>query len=224
MLKLVRVLAAVGIFSALSTAASAQPAVRGMAACRVDLATFCQNIEAGRGKRVACLTQNQDKLAPDCRSAVQQRAAQAPAGTPAASVAPSVGPPPASAAPETPAVPPPALKSAAPAPANKSARLAACRADLQTLCVDAQTGGGGRMRCLQDNQAKLSPACADTLAELKARQQDERRACAIDANQLCPGLKGEPRRACFVDNQAQLSPDCAAVVGRRASVVGATKQ
>lgn len=238
MLKLVHIVSFAGALAALSSTASAQPAARGMAACRVDLATFCQGLEAGRGRRVACLIQNQAKLSPDCQAAIQQRAARMPAGAPFPGAVPPAGAsPPAANAPATappsappaaafPATPPaPVLKSAIPARGGKGGgRFAACRADMQVLCAAAPAGGGGRMRCLQDNQAKLSPACADTLAQLKGLKQEARMACAPDAKRLCPGLRGEQRRACFADNQAQLSPECAAVAGKRASAGGAVKR
>ena len=229
MLKLAQIVCFAGALAALSTAATAQPAARGMAACRVDVATFCQGIEAGRGNRVACLMQNKDKLSPDCQATIEQRASRSPRQAAVGAPAPGATPPVAavpSATPATPATPPaatlpsgPVPKSAAAAPREKGAgRFAACRTDMQALCAAVAPGGGNRIRCLQDNQAKLSPACADSLTQLKGAKQDARQACATDANRLCPGLKGEERRACFAANQAQLSPDCAAAVGKRASV------
>ena len=41
-----------------------------LAACRSDARTFCQNIEAGRGRRMACLGENKAKLSPECAAAL----------------------------------------------------------------------------------------------------------------------------------------------------------
>ena len=62
--------------------------------------------------------------------------------------------------------------------ANKEARKAvrqACRSDAQSLCATVEKGRGGVMRCLRDNEVKVSPACAQALASLpmrKGRMQD----------------------------------------------------
>lgn len=47
--------------------------------------------------------------------------------------------------------------------AARKIRMAACRADLASLCRDAERGGGRKMACLRDNQAKLSAGCASAL-------------------------------------------------------------
>jgi hypothetical protein len=219
---LTRLITLTAAFGALATVATAQPAARGMAACRTDMATFCAGIEAGKGKRVACLIANKDKVSAACSATIQQRAAQAPAGAaapppgaPGSSVAPPAG--------QVPATPPgsqaaaPSAKGAAPAHGKGGGRLAACRVDLQVLCANVPAGGGAKMRCLQDNQAKLGPACAQTIGELKSAKQAARGACAMDAKTLCPDLKGDQRRACFTANQSKLSPECTAALGKRAA-------
>ncbi len=206
---------------ALASAAVAQPAARGMAACRTDVATFCPGIEAGRGKRAACLMANKDKMTAECSAAIQQRKEQAPAGaqSPAPGAPGSNAAPPADQAPGAAiAAPPAGGKGAAAAPGKgRGRRLSACRTDVQQLCASAPAGGGSKIRCLQDNQAKLSPVCAQTLGELRSAKQVARAACATDAKALCPGLKGDQRRACFTENQSKLSLECSAAVGKRAS-------
>ncbi len=214
--------------AAMATVANAQPAARGMAACRTDTATFCGGIEAGGGKRIACLMANQDKLSAACSAAIQQRTAQAPVGGPTpAQAAPQGAPqaapgsnvaPPAVSAPGASAAAPPAVTGQGVAPGKgRGGPLAACRADVRLLCASVPPGGGSKVRCLQDNQVKLSPACAQTLGDLKSTKQVARSACATDATALCPGLKGDARRACFTENQAKLSPECSAVIGKRAA-------
>ncbi len=151
----------------------------GMAACRVDLATFCQGTEAGRGKKSACLMQNQDKLSDDCHAALEQRQAAHEAGRadhgggrqhryaqiqpggiqPGAQLPPrdlpSAQPGAAAAAPET-GVPP---------GRRAPGRMAACRADMQTFCATIVGGGGRKMACLAENKDKVTPACAAALSE-----------------------------------------------------------
>jgi hypothetical protein len=45
----------------------------GLAACRTDLATFCQSRQDGTGRRLGCLRENMAKLEPACQAAVVER-------------------------------------------------------------------------------------------------------------------------------------------------------
>jgi hypothetical protein len=197
-----------------------------MGACRTDLATFCPGTEAGGGKRVQCLAANKDKLSPACSIAIEARltkagakqtakadAAAAPSatapGTPPVAQAQSTAPtaanpgvtlPPAAAAPN--------LKAAIPAGPRGPGAMAVCREDLKALCGTLAAGSGGKMRCLRDNQAKLSPECGAAVSAKKEVGQQTRAACKEDAQRLCGAVKGPERRACLVKNDAQLSPAC----------------
>lgn len=57
--------------------------------------------------------------------------------------------------------------------ARKQVRQA-CNADVQTVCATAGKGRGGVMRCLRDNEAKVSPTCAQALATLPMRKGDKK--------------------------------------------------
>lgn len=50
----------------------------------------------------------------------------------------------------------------------------ACRADVEQFCRGIEPGGGRVVRCLKDNEAKLTPACRDSLARHKSRPRDRR--------------------------------------------------
>ena len=158
-MRLNRIVLALGTLFVLATSAEAQRA-GGMAACRTDLATFCQSVEAGGGKKVRCLIENQAKLSPDCAATIQTRAdaradkrvdrkADASNAAGAAPAGAAVGEP-------------------------KKKRMGACRADMKALCGDVQKGGGAKIACLRDNTAKLSPDCATVLTSIPARRRDAR--------------------------------------------------
>ncbi len=221
-------------------AASAQRVPGGNAACRVDTATFCSGIEAGGGKKMRCLSDNLTKLSPECAAIVtarqDRRAAlggpketqlaqntqqntqpPAPQVTPqAVPLPPATGSPPAIKAPVA-AVP------AAPGNAKRGNRaMANCRVDMATHCADVPTGGGARVQCLRQNQAKLSPECAAALSSVEQTRQDKnaenkqaRNSCAADAQRLCADAKGPARRQCLDQNKAQLSTDCSASLEKR---------
>jgi hypothetical protein len=82
------------------------------------------------------------------------------------------GPPP-SPAQSSGTAPPPRT---APSPAMKQARSkmrAACAADIQKFCADAERGKSARA-CLQSHRAELSPECASARAELRAERRQEK--------------------------------------------------
>jgi hypothetical protein len=43
----------------------------------------------------------------------------------------------------------------------------ACKADIEKFCKDVKQGGGKIMKCLKDNEAKLSSECKQTLPKAK---------------------------------------------------------
>lgn len=147
------------------------------------------------------------------------------------------------------AVPPAAAPSAgsvAPAPAaepdvdvgargerGRGGPLAACRADLRSLCGDIERGRGARkarIECLVANRDKASPECTSAISAIEAGQGaggragrrsegGERRgamaACRTDVATHCS--VGEPanggRLRCLRDNAVKLTPECTAALG-----------
>ena len=185
--------------------AGAQGAGKGMSACRTDAATYCQNVEAGRGRRMACLNENKAKLSPECAQAIEGRggraagAQPAPAGSPAPA---AVGP-----SPQQGPAPP---GTAQPRAKGAGGRMAACRTDLATFCATAAKGGGERMKCLKENQSKLSPDCQASLAQLGQQARTLQTACAADRQTLCAGVQkgGGAILQCLKSNRDKLSPAC----------------
>jgi hypothetical protein len=122
-----------------------------------------------------------------------------------------------------PAPPPtPPAAAAAGAASTKGAgggggALAACRADLATLCSGVQPGGGKKAQCLVENRAKASPGCQAALASVadKRQAQGERKArpgkalaaCETDLATFCAGSTEKPAK-CLKINEAKLSPAC----------------
>lgn len=119
-------------------------------------------------------------------------------------------------------------QSAAPAatvPAENGARagMAACRADMQTLCASVERGKGKKMACLVENRAKASAECQAAMDGIQARMAERaakkdgkgarraaREACKADVQSLCataePGRRGI--MGCLRQNEAKVSPAC----------------
>lgn len=163
-----------------------------LAACRTDARTFCQNIEAGRGRRMACLVENKAKLSPDCAAALDAHGRTG-AATAEGAVTPAQG------------SPPPAASAG-----GRRGRMAACRIDAATFCASAQKGGGARLKCLKENQSKLQPDCQAALAQTGAQMHNLRSACKADRAALCADVaKGSGGiLQCLKSNRDKLSPAC----------------
>lgn len=118
---------------------------------------------------------------------------------------------------------PAASPQVAPAQGPGRAAMAACRGDLASLCASVEKGGGRKIQCLKDNQAKLSTSCQSAIqAVLDGRSAEKAakggskamQACQADLTTFCAGVeKGQGRLAkCMAENATKLSPPCQAAV------------
>ena len=130
--------------------------------CRSDFLTHCPNVSPGGSAALQCLRQHVDQVSPPCQAAVN--AVPNPAAPSSGARAQQPNPTAAGSAP---------LGSTSPAltPREKMAAMRrACGQDFRTLCRGVPLGGGQAMSCLEENQARLSPACGSVVAEARARR------------------------------------------------------
>jgi Cysteine rich repeat len=216
-------LASIAFVATITQLTAAEPERGAMAACGPDLAKLCPSVEAGGGKKMRCLADNRSSLSSGCSEAMNARLARrgavlAQAQTPTVLPAPTAsGQPPGTIPP--PAVVPSAAPPAAtmPKPAPLAANMRACRTDMATFCGSVEKGGGRRIKCLMDNQAKLGPDCAAAITSAQSLKQTAKASCVGDIAKLCPTARGPARRQCLEANKAQLSPDCAGTLDARAA-------
>jgi Cysteine rich repeat len=86
----------------------------------------------------------------------------------------------------------------------------ACAQDVQTLCKNVPQGRGNVLKCLQQHQSELSPACLEQIQGAKAQSKEVGQACQGDVQQLCQGVKpGQGRMAsCLKAHESELSTAC----------------
>jgi ElaB/YqjD/DUF883 family membrane-anchored ribosome-binding protein len=93
----------------------------------------------------------------------------------------------------------------------------ACKGDVEQYCKDAQPGHGRIGKCLKENEAKLSQACKDQMAQMHGRREQMQKrmhemmeACTGDADQYCKDIHpgGGRLLKCLKQNEAQLSEGC----------------
>ena len=106
------------------------------------------------------------------------------------------------------------LLQAGPVLAQEQAGLGACQPDVEKLCKDVKPGEGRIARCLKQNEANLSPACKDAMAQARQKMQALRDACGADAKQYCKGVRHGHGRilTCLKQNEAKLSEGCRAAM------------
>ena len=135
--------------------------------------------------------------------------------------------------------------AADPAPGHAGHKaMAACRGDMATLCAGVERGGGRKIKCLKDNQAKLSPGCQSAIQNVldqhgagagpkAAAAPGEpgaqgpstpsqtpvkiKQACQSDIATVCVGVApGQGGIAkCLKQNAGSLSPACSAALAQR---------
>lgn len=73
-----------------------------------------------------------------------------------------------------------------------------CGADIKKHCKGINLGGGRIQSCLEENSAKVAPACTSTLssvmASIQQRQEAQRtyiKVCQHDMSQYCNGVVGD---------------------------------
>lgn len=119
--------------------------------CRSDYQSYCSSVPTGGAASLQCLQSHLSQLSSPCQSAVSAASGGAATSPPAAT---------GQAAAPTGAPPPPM------SPREKMAVMRrACGGDFRAYCGGVRLGGGEGMRCLAQNEARLSPACQSVLAE-----------------------------------------------------------
>jgi hypothetical protein len=87
-----------------------------------------------------------------------------------------------------------------------------CTEEIRTLCAEVQPGGGRIMQCLESNESKLSPACAQRVNDLQQIVSGPLGACRDDWMALCYHSRVLPGRQemiqCLQVHQATLSAGC----------------
>ena len=176
---------------AASTPAAPGPGKQAMSACRPDMAALCGNVEQGGGKKIQCLKDNQAKLSPDCKAAIQavldKQAGAAPAGKRGAKALDACQADIASNCAgieqgkggiikclnaKSASLSQPCQVVLADQHAKQEQRKAArasCAGDVTTLCPSVEKGHA-TMACLREKQASASPGCQQALAALPAHK------------------------------------------------------
>ncbi len=87
----------------------------------------------------------------------------------------------------------------------------ACKGDLDTLCKDAKSGHGEKIRCLKEHEKDLSESCKTEFAKIKEERQ-KKNPCFSDLEKFCKDVKPGGGRliACLKEHQADLSAGCKA--------------
>jgi hypothetical protein len=155
----VQILFGIVIFQLAGAAVAQQPsqaqanAIR--QSCRSDYQSYCSSVPTGGAASLQCLQSHLSQLSSPCQTAVSS-ASGGGSAPPAAAGSGQATPGTASAQPGAPPMSP---------RAKMAAMRQACGGDFRVYCRGVPLGGGAAMRCLAENQSRLSPGCRDAMVE-----------------------------------------------------------
>lgn len=96
-----------------------------------------------------------------------------------------------------------------------------CKADAEKFCKGIEPGEGRILKCLNEHESELSPACRETVSSWMQKVSEGGEAvlpaCKPDAARLCQGVApGQGRIAtCLKEHEAELSQECKEAVSAK---------
>lgn len=85
-----------------------------------------------------------------------------------------------------------------------------CAKDRETLCAGIEPGDGRMMKCMMENQDKLSAECKAHHEKMKAHMKDMKESCADDVEKFCGDVKPGRGRVmkCMKKHKEEVSAAC----------------
>lgn len=83
-----------------------------------------------------------------------------------------------------------------------------CSKDREALCAGVEPGEGRILKCLKENEAKLSPECKADWEKHKSQLKGVKEVCHEDAQTLCPDLAKRELVRCLRSKRDQVSEAC----------------
>lgn len=83
-----------------------------------------------------------------------------------------------------------------------------CAKDRESFCAGVQPGEGRIVKCLKDNEDKLSAECKSSFEKTKSHRNEIKVACQDDAETLCPGMSKRELLKCLRSKKDEVSEKC----------------
>ena len=89
-----------------------------------------------------------------------------------------------------------------------------CAKDVETHCPGVEGGHGAIVKCLKENEAKLTSECSAHMTEAREAMKDVKEACHEDFEKFCHDVKPGRGRVmkCMKKHHAELSEACKAEI------------
>jgi hypothetical protein len=116
--------------------------------CADDIARFCKDVKPGGGRLVKCIEEHEKELSPVCAESLR-KATEKPKGV--------------QALPRAGQNFPGAARNEISTNANAQGQRGPCADDIARFCKDVKPGEGRLVKCIEEHEKELSPACAESL-------------------------------------------------------------
>ncbi|MDG0817324.1 cysteine rich repeat-containing protein [Bdellovibrio svalbardensis] len=85
-----------------------------------------------------------------------------------------------------------------------------CEQDMATFCGTVEPGEGRVMKCMKENESKLSPACKSHIEKMKKEMKHVKEACHDDYEKFCSEEKPGKGRVmkCMKEHKDEMSQAC----------------
>lgn len=85
-----------------------------------------------------------------------------------------------------------------------------CANDMQTYCGTVQMGEGRMMKCMRENESKMSAECKEHMNSMKAAMKEVKEVCQDDWHKFCKDVKPGKGRimSCMKEHKADFSQAC----------------
>lgn len=87
-----------------------------------------------------------------------------------------------------------------------------CAKDKEQFCSSLQPGEGRIVKCLKENEEKVSAECKASWGKMKEHLKEIKEACHDDAQALCPDKEKRELMKCLRSNKEKLSEACKAEI------------
>jgi hypothetical protein len=89
-----------------------------------------------------------------------------------------------------------------------------CAEEIASYCKGVKPGGGRLLKCLKENESRLSPACREKFENIRKWLEEAKEACSGDVDRFCKDVQPGGGRIlkCLREHSGEISPACSKII------------